>query len=135
IRGALAKDVGARFPTAEAMIEALTAARQALSDRDDGQATILLRTAPPRAPRWGWWAAVSVAVIVAGGFAAARMGQSKSSAGNGSTPGTTRDSASPPATARAVSESAFAPLRRAALDARARASQAGAGAAALAVGD
>jgi hypothetical protein len=143
IRRALAKDAAARFPSAEAMIEALTAARQVIGERDS-ESTVLLQPAPVGAgKRRRFWVVATAAGVAAVALAAltrpSRPDPSVLSAAVPAVPESAAWSPVPPSSlfvlTRSVSESAFAPLRRAALDLRASASQAGAAPAALTLGD
>jgi hypothetical protein len=92
-----------------------------------------------RRPRRRLWVAVSALVLAAAGAAAWSITSSRSNSGRVTRPTGPPDSASPDLrsafTPRAVGESAFAPLRRAALDVRTRAGLAGATVATLAAGD
>jgi hypothetical protein len=137
---ALAKKVADRFQSAEEMIEALRAARAALGEQDT-QATVPLRigTIKPKGRRRVWLGTAAVGAAVIGGVAAFTMVPSHDTRPPiPVTPAARIDSAlGNRATIeyRAVSETAFAPLRRAALDLRTKAREAGVPIARLANGD
>ena len=139
ISGALAKDVASRFASADAMIEALQAARRALGEQDT-QATLPLMpglVVPTRRRRL--WVAASAVGLVAAGVAAFTVAASHPDpAAVIKLPVRVESTATGSSSAvsyRAVSESAFAPLRRAALNERARAGLAGVSRTKLARGD
>jgi hypothetical protein len=144
IERALAKDVKERFPSAQAMIEALERARTALGD-EDTKATLLLRPSAQNRRavrrRWMWSgaAAAGLALVTIGAAVTIRPSRHAGASQTRAESTRTVDSSTQPLQAevavRAVSESAFAPLRRAALEVRTRAGLSGARPATLAVGD